>query len=343
MKKYTDNITYKNVIRWLKLQTIGITFAACASFFIVQLGINEYQFSWNIIVKMLGMIIPFCFFVSLINISTLKKVFKQMTDLANALKAAADGDYRAKLDPKKSNIFEEVYNNFNILSDELKKANTLQDEFVNNYSHEFKTPITSIKGFAELLLDEDLPKEKEKEYLKIIAEESDKLTYLANSSILMTKLNSQEIILNKKKFSLDEQIRRCVIIQEPTISKKNLNINLNLEEVNFYGSEEIMDHLWMNLISNAIKYTNDDGNISINLREYDKTIIFSIIDDGIGMSKETISQIFNKFYQADKSKTTKGLGLGLTIVSRIVKMLKGKIEVESELGKGSKFTVTLYK
>jgi len=344
MKKYFyDTKTAKNINRWLGLQTIGLVLATMISFFIVQFGVNGWHFSWTIIIRMLGMIIPMLFFITIINISTSKILTKQMVDLANALKAAAGGDYYAKLDPLESNIFEEVYSNFNTLSDELKKANTLQDEFVNNYSHEFKTPITSIKGFAELLLDEELPKEKQKKYLKIIAEESDKLTDLANSSILMTKLNSQEIIPNKKTFSLDEQIRKCVILQEATINKKRIDASLDLEEVKFYGSEEIMEHLWMNLISNAIKYTDDDGKIWINLKEDNKSITFSIKDNGIGISKEDLSQIFNKFYQVDKSKTTKGLGLGLTIVSRIIEMLKGKIEVESELKKGTKFIITLYK
>ena len=104
-----------------------------------------------------------------------------------------------------------------------------------------------------------------------------------------------------------------------------------------------MEHLWMNLINNAIKYTPDNGNIEVNLRNYEETIMFSVVDSGIGMTKEELSQIFNKFYQVDKSKTTKGLGLGLTIVSRIVELVEGKIKVESEPGKGSVFTITLYK
>lgn len=130
---------------------------------------------------------------------------------------------------------------------------------------------------------------------------------------------------------------------EPEYTKKRINLVCNLEEVEFYGSEEIMEHLWINLINNAIKYTPDGGDISVNLRVYSETIMFSVIDSGIGMTQEEVKQIFNKFYQADKSKTTKGLGLGLTIVSRIVQLVGGKIKVESEVGKGSIFTVSLKK
>lgn len=342
-KNHIDKITAKNIKKWLRVQTTFIVFASMLSFCIVEWGINNYKLSWNFILKSLGLIIPMALFITIINVITARWLAKQATDLADGLAKAASGDYHAKLDPTKSSIFQVAYDNFNKLEEELKKANTLQDEFVNNYSHEFKTPITSIKGFAELLLDEEIDDKTRKKYLKIIVEESEKLTYLANSSILLTKLNSQDIIPNKKRYSLDEQIRRCVIVLEPEYSKKNINLVCNLEEVDFYGSEEIMEHLWMNLINNAIKYTPDNGNISINLRSYSENIMFSVIDSGIGMNEEEIKQVFNKFYQADKSKTTKGLGLGLTIVSRIIQLVEGKIKVESEPNKGSSFTVILYK
>ena len=342
-KHIIDKITYKNIVHWLRIQTIFILVSSMLSFCIVEWGINGYQLSWEPLLRSLGLIIPMVLFITIINTVNAKWMAKQATDLADGLAKAASGDYHAKLDPSKSSIFAVAYNNFNKLEEELKKANTLQDEFVNNYSHEFKTPITSIKGFAELLLEENIDEKTRKKYLKIIASESEKLTYLANSSILLTKLNSQGIIPNKKNFSLDEQIRRCVIVLEPEYSKKNINVTCNLEEVTYFGSEEIMEHLWMNLINNAIKYTPEGGNISINLRVYSQTIMFSVIDSGIGMSKEELKQIFNKFYQVDKSKTTKGLGLGLTIVSRILQLVEGKIKVESEPHKGSIFTITLHK
>ena len=338
-----DKETTKNIMRWMRIQTLFLIIASMISFILVEWGINGYKMSWDVFFRSLGIIIPMIIFITIVNIITARSMAKQATDLANGLAKAASGDYHAKLDPTNSAIFKVAYDNFNKLEEELKNANTLQDEFVNNYSHEFKTPITSIKGFAELLLEEDIDEKTRKKYLKIIAEESEKLTYLAKSSILLTKLNSQGIIPNKKVYSLDEQIRRCVIVLEPEYSKKKINLICNLEEVNYFGSEEIMQHLFMNLINNAIKYTPVGGDISINLRSYSETIMFSVIDTGIGMNKEEIKQIFNKFYQVDKSKTTKGLGLGLTIVSRIVDLVEGKIKVESEPNKGSIFTVTLYK
>lgn len=343
IKFHVDKITYKHILKWLRFQTLFILIASILSFIIVEWFINDYQISSDLFFKGLGLIIPMSIFITVINTINARWMGKQATDLADGLAKAASGDYHAKLDPTKSSIFAVAYDNFNKLEEELKKANTLQDEFVNNYSHEFKTPITSIKGFAELLLEEDVDDNTRRKYLKIIAEESEKLTYLANSSILLTKLNSQGIIPNKKSFSLDEQIRRCLIVLEPEYNKKQINLTCNLEEVEFFGSEELMEHLWLNLINNAIKYTPNGGDISVNLRCYSETIMFSVIDSGIGMTKDEIKQIFNKFYQVDKSKTTKGLGLGLTIVSRIIQLVEGKIKVESEPGKGSVFIVTLHR
>lgn len=342
-KFHIDKITNKNIRKWLRFQTIFILLSSMFSFCVVEWGMNDFKLTLDLVFKSLGLIIPMVLCITIINMINGKAMAKQATDLADGLAKAASGDYHAKLDPTKSAIFSVAYDNFNKLEEELKNANTLQDEFVNNYSHEFKTPITSIKGFAELLLEEDIDSQTRKKYLKIIAEESEKLTYLANSSILLTKLNSQGIIPNKKKYLLDEQIRRCVIVLEPEYSKKKINLSCNLEEVEFLGNEEIMEHLWINLINNAIKYTSVGGEISINLRSYSETIMFSVIDSGIGMTKDELKQIFNKFYQVDKSKTTKGLGLGLTIVSRILQLVGGKIKVESEPNKGSVFTVTLHK
>lgn len=343
MRNFTKTKTYKKVEKWLRKQTLFLIISSMLSFLIVEFGINNWQFSWNLLLKSLGLIIPMTFFVTIINIYIAKKFTTEVVDLAKGIEEASLGNYNAKLDPAKTTIFEEAYINFNKLEEELKKANTLQDEFVNSYSHEFKTPINSIVGFTELLLRDNINDDEQAKYLKIIYEESKKLASLADNSILLTKLNSQTIVPHKKNYLLDEQIRKCVILFEPHYMKKNINFTCNLEETEFYGSEELMEHLWNNLISNAVKYTNEFGNISINLRNYANNIIVSIIDDGIGISEIDLKNIFNKFYQVDKSKTTKGLGLGLTIVSRILQLVEGKIKVESTLGEGTSFTITLKK
>lgn len=342
-KLHVDEKTYKSIMNWLKFQTIFLIIATMVSFCLVQWGINDYKFSFDMLLKSLGIIIPMIIFITVINFINARWFAKQSTDLADGLAKAAAGDYHAKLDPSKASIFAVAYENFNKLEERLKKTGTLQDEFVNNYSHEFKTPITSIKGFAELLLEEDLDEKTRKKYLKIIVEESRKLTSLSEQSILLTKLNAQNIIPNKKKYSLDEQIRNCVIMQEPSCLKKNITINCDLDKVIIFQSEAVLEHLWNNLISNAIKYSNKDGKIDITLTSDNDSVVVKVKDNGIGMSEESLNQIFDRFYQVDKSKTIDGLGLGLTIVGRIIELVEGKITVESEIGKGSIFTVTLHK
>lgn len=343
MKKLEKTKTYYNMKKYLRKQTAFIVLSSMVSFLIVEFGVNNWHFSLDLFLNSLGLIIPMTSFITVINVYLVSNLTKEANNLANGIKEASLGNYNAKLDPTKSIIFEEAYINFNKLEEELKNANTLQDEFVNNYSHEFKTPINSISGFAELLLEDNLSEKNRKKYLSIIRDESKKLALLSESSILLTKLNSQTIVPHKHEYLLDEQIRKCVILFEPTYTRKNINFTCNLEETRFFGSEELMEHLWNNLISNAIKYTGKSGHISINLRNYTKTIIFSIVDDGIGISESDLKNIFNKFYQVDKSKTTKGLGLGLTIVNRILELMEGKIKVESTLDKGTIFTITLKK
>jgi len=168
MNEHIDKITDKNIKKWLRIQTIFLLIGSMLSFILVQWGLNEYKFSWDLILKSLGLIIPMSLFITIVNIINARWMAKQATDLADGLAKAVSGDYHAKLDPTKSTIFAVAYDNFNKLEEELKKANTLQDEFVNNYSHEFKTPITSIKGFAELLLEGNIDPKTRRKYLKII-------------------------------------------------------------------------------------------------------------------------------------------------------------------------------
>lgn len=206
----------------------------------------------------------------------------------------------------------EVYRNFNMMVEELNKIQYMNKDFMNNFSHEFKTPIVSINGFADLLLNKKCSREEQIKYLKIIFDESNRLSNLSNSSLLLSKLENQNIVTDKKIFQLDEQLKQCIILLHPMLEKKNIDLDIDIEETNFWGNNELLNHAWLNIISNAIKYTDDGGMIEITLVK-DKNITISIKDSGIGMTKDQISQIFDKFYQADTSHANKGLGLGLAI------------------------------
>lgn len=216
----------------------------------------------------------------------------------------------------------------------------LHKDFVSNVSHEFKTPITSLIGYAKLLKKTDITDNQRKEYTDIIISESERLSNLSSNLLKLSELGNKGIGLKKEEIQLDEQIRDAILLLQNLWEKKNLELDLNLECLDFVGDKELMYQVWINLISNAIKYSNENGKLTINLNKSDM-ITVEIIDEGVGMTKDEEEKIFLRFYKADKSRNTTGTGLGLTIVKEIVELHGGTISVQSEVGKGSKFVVVL--
>lgn len=237
--------------------------------------------------------------------------------------------------------FTEVVTNLNTMTQELQSVETLRADFINDFSHEFKTPITSINGFATLLLDTEVDDKTRNEYLKIIADESERLSHLAEQTILMSRLDSQTSIPDKVLFSLDEQIKQDIILLSNNWTSKNIDMDIDLASVKYYGNPSMMAHIWINLLTNAIKFTPEHGTIRIRCYKEQDNIICSISDTGKGMTREEQQRIFNRYYQSDKSHATQGLGLGLSIVHRIIELCNGSISVTSTTGSGSTFTVTL--
>ncbi|MDW2796711.1 HAMP domain-containing sensor histidine kinase [Clostridium boliviensis] len=265
----------------------------------------------------------------------------RMKKIMAGITSVTEGDLDVELDLNNSGEYKEMYENFNRMVRELKNTKSEMKNFMNDFSHEFKTPITSIHGFAELLLEENINEEDRKQYLQIILEESQRLASLSQNTLLLSKLDAQEILTDKKKFELDEQIKKCAILLFRQIEKKQIKLNMELAPVTYYGSAELLHQVWMNLISNAIKFTPTGGEITIKLISTGNQITIQISDTGIGMNEETTRLIFNKYYQEDSSHATAGFGLGLSIVKRVVDLCKGEIIVTSVPGKGSTFTVVL--
>ena len=341
IRKSVDKETRKkiNIIIWK--QTIFVLFASFASVLFVKAAENGWNLKLYDVCFAGGIFIPLAVVLGISNHFMIKKFYRQFADLADGLEKAVEGDFYAKLNPENSGAMEKVYKNFNRVTDELKKVRNMQEDFVSNYSHELRTPIASIKGFSEMLLEEDVSEDDRKKYLKIILDSANRLNNLAEESIIMTKLDSQAI-LEKEEYSLSEQLRNCVIMLEPSWSMKNINIDVDMDEIKFNGNKDIVQHLWVNLISNAIKYNKENGKIDITLKKNnDGKIVVTISDTGIGMSEEEVSHIFEKYYQVQKSKTMQGLGIGLTIVGRILNLVDGTINVKSKVGEGSSFIVTL--
>ena len=296
-------------------------------------------------IGVLSMLVPVVVLVTLVNFLFTRFIYRYLDKISDAMQKVADGDYTVRLDAEKDQPFRELYRNFNTMAEELGGVEMLKNDFINGYAHELRTPITSINGFAEMLLNDDgtLSREEKRSYLEIIASESRRLADLAGNSLLMSRLDTQKIIPDKKPFSLDEQLRRCSILLSGQWTEKELDMTMDLDEAVYVGDYDLMQHLWINLLTNAVKYTPKGGSITVTLKNEEKFIAVSVADTGKGIPPEDRERIFDKYYQTDKSHSKRGLGLGLAICKRIVQLCNGTLEVESEVGVGSTFTVRLPK
>lgn len=278
-------------------------------------------------------------------ISTLINLFfeRHISVLTQGLRAVAGGDFQTRITPRRGCPIRDAYDSFNKMAAELSGIQTLREDFVNNFSHEFKTPIAAIQGFAELLQEPDITEAERQEYLDVISREAARLSRLSNSTLLLSKLESQQYILEKTEFALDEQIKQCAILLSGTWESKHIAFSADLAPLRYVGNEELMCHVWLNLMGNAFKYTPEGGEVEVTLRETPEDIIFQISDTGIGMLPETAEHIFDRYYQGNPSHTGDGLGLGLPIARRVVELCGGHIEVKSVVDQGSEFTVYLPK
>ena len=268
--------------------------------------------------------------------------FAPIRKLAKAMGQVADGDFSVRLeDQSSSKEIMEVYSGFNMMAHELSATEILQTDFVSNVSHEFKTPINAIEGYAMLLEDcGDLTAEQ-REYVEKIAFNTSRLSSLVGSILLLSKLENRQIPTGQSCYRLDEQIRQSIVALEPAWAVKDIEFDVELERVEYTGSEAMMRHVWDNLISNAVKFNPHGGLVRIRLDKKGWQIRFVIDDCGPGIDAEVRKRIFDKFYQADSSHKDEGNGLGLALVKRILAFENGEITVENIPGGGCRFAVVL--
>ena len=272
-------------------------------------------------------------------------VLKPLSELVKATRKVTNGDFNIHLEMKYSRLslkeLRELIHDFNEMTEELRNTELFRQDFISNFSHEFKTPLVSIRGFARQLFEGGLTPEQQKEFSKIILDETEYLSVLSQNTLLMTNLENKDIITEKTDFSLDEQLRNCMIRLEPQWSAKNIDIDMELDEIRYYWNAPMLAHVWNNLFDNAVKFTPEGGSIRVTLGRKDGLIVATVTDSGCGIPEEAIPHIFEKFYQADTSHATKGNGLGLSLVKKIVELCEGDIYVSSEVGKGTTFTIEL--
>ena len=270
------------------------------------------------------------------------RMFRPLKRLTEATKKVGKGDFSVRIPEEKGNgEMTQLVRHFNLMVQELDSNEMFRKDFINNFSHEFKTPIVSIRGFARQLRNEDLTEEQRREYIDIIIAESDRLAGMSANVLLLTKLENQTIVTDKAPFYLDEQIRGELLLMETAWTRKNLTISPELEEISYNGSAELLSHVWRNLLSNAIKFSPDGGELKIDLCKQEGEIVVKITDEGPGMDEATAARIFDKFYQGDTSHKTEGNGLGLSIAARAVTLCGGVICVTSAPSQGTTFTVRL--
>ena len=259
----------------------------------------------------------------------------------------AAGDFQARLHfgkPISSHpTFQEIEGSFNKMAEELESTDMLRSDFITNFSHEFKTPIVSISGFAKLLKRGDLTPEQREEYLDIIERESLRLAAMATNVLDMTKVENQTILTDVTRFNLSEQLRSCVLLLlEGKWKTKEIDFSIEFDEHMIMGNQELLKHVWINLLDNAIKFSPEGGIVDVMIREQTDALAVTVANHGSEIPKEQLSKIFNKFYQADESHASAGNGIGLAVVKRVVELHGGEISVCCEDGKNT-FTTVLPK
>lgn len=271
-----------------------------------------------------------------------KIIIRPIQNISNAFEELSKGNFQVRVsEDEKVMEIREMAERFNTMVYDLSHIETLRTDFVANVSHEFKTPIAAIEGYAMLLQNQNLSKEKYDRYVEKILDNSRRLTSLSGNILLLSKLENQETILDKTEYRLDEQIRKCILMLENKWAPKQIEFDMDLSRQIYYGSEPLLDQVWSNIIDNAIKHSPENGSIRILVETKSEMIRVSITDEGAGMSEEVQKHIFEKFYQGDSSRKSEGNGLGLALVKRIITLCKGEIFVESAPGVGTTFVVAL--
>lgn len=261
--------------------------------------------------------------------------------IIQAIHDVAEGRFDTKLHIEHPREFRELSHSFNQMTEELSGIEILRSDFIDNFSHEFKTPMVSILGFAKILRSKKLSGEERNEYLDIIIDEASRLTELSANILNLSRIESMSLPSDLSEFNLSEQIRQSILQSESKWMEKNLDFSLDIEELYIRGNEPLLKQVWLNLIDNAVKFSPENGKLELSLHRTSSSTVFSITDHGEGMEPAVVRHIFEKFYQGDTSHAAKGHGLGLSIAQKIIGLHKGEISVHSEPGKGSTFTVAL--
>ncbi|BBF43089.1 phosphate regulon sensor protein PhoR [Lachnospiraceae bacterium KM106-2] len=342
--------------RYMMLVSISTLLFSCFLAGLIVFGGMKLFYHGNVTHELLGgLTILFCLLVTFIDgflfWSGASHLIKPLLELNDVVTEVARGNFKVQIKRTQikdkqyqyTNEIDELSKNVNKMVNELDAMQYMRKDFMRNVSHEVKTPIAAITGFTELLLDERLPEEQRREYLEVINQESLGISRLCQNMLSMAMLDHQQIVTKTKQIQLDEQIRKCIILLSEKWSDREIDFVIDLDSVMIESDPDMLQQVWINLIDNAIKYSNSPCRIDISAKEQEENIEVVIRDYGKGIERDKVKKIFDVFYQCDESHKNYGHGLGLSIVKRILELLSGTILCESAEGVGTIMRVQIKK
>ena len=331
-----------NKLRWFFLSCIIILSAAAVATLVAVLLFAFDVTDSTTAVIILCIAVAVAAVAALLSMIMSRVVLAPVARLSAASRQIAGGDFDLNLTYEGAiEEYRDTYQSFNTMARELSTIETLRSDFIANVSHEFKTPLTTIEGYAMLLQDQELTAEERADCAQRILDSAGRLSGLVTNMLMLSKLEQQTTAVEKAPFWLDEQIRQVMVGLEPVWGPKELQLELDLPPVKFNGNESLLYHVWSNLLSNAVKFSPKGAPLTVTLQEQGGRVTFSVTDRGPGMSEDVQRHIFDKFYQGDPSRKQEGSGLGLPLAKRVAQLCGGSITVQSKPGAGSTFTVTL--
>ena len=342
MRRVRSRLTILLLILVIVTSLLSLTIAALVrNGLLFQRDNMRYLFFGYAIKDVLLLIVAVAAVAVLITIMS-RSTTNPIRELSRAAKEIAGGNYDVTV-PERDRVeeFGELERNFNLMTAELRANEYLRKDFISSVSHQLKTPLSILNGYAQLLAEGGLSAEEEREYSLTIAQESDRLVGLIDDMLRLSRIDHREIQRKAEIFPLGEQLRRAVLQLEPRWSAAGLNVSADIPDYDCTGDSELLYQVWINLLENAVKFTPSGGRIGVLLTAAEDAVAVTVWDTGCGMDEETLPRIFEQFYQGDTDRRSDGCGLGLALCKRIVELHGGTISAESRPGEGSRFTVTL--
>ncbi len=328
------------------LIALGVILGTMALATVLSYFVGRHIVIGEATLPLVGWVALFVLLVSVADVFFLSRyIFEPIATLSHSMNRVAKGDFKQTLHTvSKVSEIRDSYKSFNRMTAELASTEMLQTDFISNVSHEFKTPITAVEGYATLLQDPSIDEEERAMYVDKILFNTRRLSELVSSILLLCKAENMAIQTTASPYLLDEQVREVLLTMEPKWSEKEIDFDIDLDEITYTGIEALLYHVFSNLLDNAIKFTPPHGTIAMRLQDGEHEVTFVIEDSGRGIPEQERERIFRKFYQADSSRADVGVGLGLALVKQVLDLCRGTICVDSSqhLG-GACFVVTLPK